>query len=109
PDLPYADIAQRIGLDGVRVEKPEHVEGAWDQALAADRPFVIDFRTDPAVPPIPPHAELDQIEAAATAILKGDSDRASMVKQGLKAKVQEMLPGSRHRGDRPGAGPHDST
>ncbi|MEV5046020.1 thiamine pyrophosphate-requiring protein [Streptomyces griseoincarnatus] len=109
PDLPYADIAQRIGLDGVRVEKPKHVEDAWDRALAADRPFVIDFRTDPAVPPIPPHAELDQIEAAATAILKGDSDRGSMVKQGLKAKVQEMLPGSRHRDDRPGAGPHDST
>ncbi|MFC8369579.1 thiamine pyrophosphate-requiring protein [Streptomyces sp. NPDC057239] len=109
PDLPYAEFAQRMGLDGVRVEKPKHVESAWDRALAADRPFVIDFRTDPAVPPIPPHAELDQIEAAATAILKGDSDRGSMVKQGLKAKVQEMLPGSRHRGDRPGAGPHDST
>ncbi len=109
PDLPYSDIAQRIGLDGVRVEKPKHVESAWDRALSADRPFVIDFRTDPAVPPIPPHAELDQIEAAATAILKGDSDRGSMVKQGLKAKVQEMLPGNRHRGDRPGAGPHDST
>ncbi|MEZ3183027.1 thiamine pyrophosphate-requiring protein, partial [Streptomyces pimonensis] len=58
--------------------------------------------------PIPPHAEPDQIEAAATAILKGDSDRGSMVKQGLKAKIQEMLPGSRHRDDRPGTGKHDS-
>src|SRR5690606_4099271 len=101
--------ARSIGLDGVRVEKPKQDEAAWDRALAADRPFVIDFRTDPAVPPIPPHASLDQIEAAAAAILKGDSDRASMVKQGLKAKVQEMLPGSRHRDDHPGAGRHDSS
>ncbi|MER6801963.1 MULTISPECIES: thiamine pyrophosphate-requiring protein [Streptomyces] len=108
PDLPYAEIAQRIGLEGVRVEKPEQVETAWDRALAADRPFVIDFRTDPAVPPIPPHAELDQIEAAASAILRGDSDRGSMVKQGLKAKMQEMLPGTRRRADRPGAGADDS-
>lgn len=108
PDLPYADIARSMGLGGVRVEKPKHVEAAWDQALAADRPFVIDFRTDPAVPPIPPHASLDQIEAAASAILHGDSDRGSVIKQGFKAKVQEMLPGSRHRGDRPGAGEHDS-
>ncbi|MGR8007108.1 thiamine pyrophosphate-requiring protein [Streptomyces hypolithicus] len=99
PDLPYADIAERIGLAGVRVEKPKHVVAAWKQALAADRPFVIDFRTDPAVPPIPPHASLDQIGAAAAAVLKGDSDSASMVKQGLKAKVQEFLPGGRHRGD----------
>ncbi|MFD7710639.1 thiamine pyrophosphate-requiring protein [Streptomyces sp. NPDC059785] len=109
PDLPYAEIAKSFGLDGVRVEKPDQVEAAWDQALAATRPFVIDFRTDPAVPPIPPHASLDQIEAAASAILKGDSDRDSMVRQGFKAKVQEFLPGSRHRGDRPGAGEHDST
>ncbi|WP_193514150.1 thiamine pyrophosphate-requiring protein [Streptomyces griseoloalbus] len=108
PDLPYAEIAQRIGLEGVRVEKPDEVEAAWDRALTADRPFVIDFRTDPAVPPIPPHAEWDQIQAAASAVLQGDSDRASVVKQGLKAKVQEMLPGSRHRADRPGAGAGDS-
>ncbi|MFJ4499710.1 thiamine pyrophosphate-requiring protein [Streptomyces sp. NPDC088864] len=93
PDVRYADFARSVGLDGLRVEKPEQVEGAWHRALACDRPFVIDFRTDPAVPPIPPHASLDQIEAAATAILKGDSDRADVVRQGFKAKVQEILPG----------------
>ncbi|MFD5657635.1 hypothetical protein [Streptomyces hirsutus] len=38
-------------------------------------------------------------------ILQGDSDRGSMIKQDFKAKVQEMPPGSRHRGDRPDAGP----
>jgi pyruvate dehydrogenase (quinone) len=97
PDVPYADIAERIGLEGVRVEKPKHVESAWKQALAAERPFVIDFRTDPAVPPIPPHASLDQIQAAASAIAHGDSDRGAMIKQGLKAKVQEFLPGGRRR------------
>ena len=74
------------------------------RALAADRPFVIDFRTDPAVPPIPPHASLDQIEAAASSIIQGDSDRAGMVRQGLKSKVQEALPGHRSREDRPGSG-----
>ncbi|MBT2467750.1 thiamine pyrophosphate-requiring protein [Streptomyces sp. ISL-66] len=102
PDVPYADFARSIGLDGVRVEEPAGVDTAWKQALAADRPFVIDFRTDPAVPPIPPHADLDQIEATAAAILKGDSDRTGMVRQGLKAKIQEILPGrgrARHDDD----------
>ncbi|MFF0476421.1 thiamine pyrophosphate-requiring protein [Streptomyces sp. NPDC004284] len=93
PDLRYADIARLLGLEGVRVERPEDVEPAWRQALAADGPFVIDFRTDPAVPPIPPHATWDQIKAAALSALKGDSDRASMVKRGVKAKIQEFLPG----------------
>ncbi|MFI0263268.1 thiamine pyrophosphate-requiring protein [Streptomyces sp. NPDC017056] len=99
PDVPYADFARSIGLDGVRVERPDEVESAWRQALAADRPFVVDFRTDPNVPPIPPHATLDQIEAAATAILKGDPETAGVLKQGVKAKIQEFLPGGKHRGE----------
>ncbi|MEU6331207.1 thiamine pyrophosphate-requiring protein [Streptomyces sp. NPDC047049] len=107
PDVPYADFARSIGLGGARVEKPGEVEGAWRTALAADRPFVLDFRTDPAVPPIPPHAELDQIEATAAAIVKGDSDRGGMIRQGIKAKIQEMLPGHHHRDGRP-AGQDDT-
>ncbi|WEO99956.1 thiamine pyrophosphate-requiring protein [Streptomyces sp. FXJ1.172] len=102
PDFAYADFARLAGLDGMRIEKPTDVQGAWEAALAADKPCVLDFVTDPAVPPVPPHATLDQIEAAATAVLKGDSDRAAMVRQGLKAKVQEFLPGRRSREDRPG-------
>ncbi|MFE3500010.1 thiamine pyrophosphate-requiring protein [Kitasatospora sp. NPDC059160] len=95
PDVRYADVARSFGLDGVRVERPEDVGPAWSRALAADRPFVIDFRTDPAVPPIPPHATWDQVKAAASAVLHGDSDRAAVVRQGVKAKVQEFLPGGR--------------
>ncbi|WP_410540179.1 thiamine pyrophosphate-requiring protein [Streptomyces sp. KL2] len=96
PDLHYAEIAAGFGLDGVRVEKPGDVQDAWQRALAADRPFVIDFRTDPAVPPIPPHATRDQAEATASAILRGDSDRGSMVRQGIKAKMQDFLPGGKN-------------
>jgi pyruvate dehydrogenase (quinone) len=32
------------------------------------------------------------MEATAASVLKGDADRAGMVRQGLKAKVQEFLP-----------------
>ncbi|MEU0596985.1 thiamine pyrophosphate-requiring protein [Streptomyces sp. NPDC006393] len=103
PDVAYADFARSLGLNGVRIEEPGEVKGAWATALAGDRPCVLDFVTDPAVPPIPPHATLDQIEAAAESVLKGDSDRAAMVRQGFKAKVQEFLPVGRHRTERPHA------
>ncbi|SFY53124.1 thiamine pyrophosphate-requiring protein [Streptomyces sp. F-1] len=93
PDVQYAAFARTLGLEGIRVEKPDAVEAGWRAALEADRPCVIEFLTDPAVPPIPPHASWEQMQSAATAILKGDADRGSMVKQGLKAKVQEFLPG----------------
>lgn len=103
PDVAYADFARSLGLGGIRVEKPDEVQSAWERALAAERPYVLDFRTDPAVPPIPPHASFEQIEAAAVSVLKGDSDRAAMVRQGVKSKVQEMLPGGGRRED-PGTG-----
>ncbi|MEU6357603.1 thiamine pyrophosphate-requiring protein [Streptomyces sp. NPDC047072] len=93
PDVQYAAFARSIGLTGIRVEKPEDVEAGWRAGLEADGPAVIEFLTDPAVPPIPPHATWEQMEATAASILKGDADRASMVKQGFKAKVQEFLPG----------------
>ncbi|NXY94711.1 thiamine pyrophosphate-requiring protein [Streptomyces sp. BR123] len=93
PDVPYAEVAALFGLDGERVETAGTVTPAWRRALAADRPYVIDFRTDPAVPPIPPHASWDQIKSAAASVLRGDSDRAAMVRQGVKAKLQEFLPG----------------
>ncbi|MFF5365306.1 thiamine pyrophosphate-requiring protein [Streptomyces scabiei] len=91
PDVQYAAFARSLGLTGIRVERPEDVEEGWRAALAADGPAVVEFVTDPAVPPIPPHATWEQMEATAASILKGDADRASMVKQGFKAKMQEFL------------------
>jgi len=97
PDVSYAGFARSLGLTGIRVEKPEGVEAAWREALTADGPAVVEFLTDPAVPPIPPHATWEQIESTASSILKGDSDRTGMVRQGLKAKAQEFLPGGRKK------------
>ncbi|KUN22351.1 thiamine pyrophosphate-binding protein [Streptomyces antibioticus] len=93
PDVQYAAFARSLGLTGIRVEKPEDVEAGWRAGLEADGPAVIEFLTDPAVPPIPPHATWEQMEATAASILKGDADRGSMIRQGLKAKMQEFLPG----------------
>ncbi|GHF59402.1 thiamine pyrophosphate-requiring protein [Streptomyces mashuensis] len=101
PDVDYAGFARSLGLHGVRVEKPDEVADAWREALAAKGPAVVEFVTDPAVPPIPPHADWSQIEATAASIVKGDTDRAAMVRQGIKAKIQEFLPG---RGRKPGSG-----
>lgn len=93
PDVQYAAFARSLGLTGIRVEKPEDVEAGWRAALEADGPAVVEFLTDPAVPPIPPHATWEQMEATAESILKGDADRGSMVRQGFKAKMQDFLPG----------------
>ncbi|HVW81387.1 MAG TPA: thiamine pyrophosphate-requiring protein [Mycobacteriales bacterium] len=93
PAFPYAEYARSIGLEGIRVDQPDDIAGAWRSALAADRPCVLEFVTDPAVPPIPPHATLDQIENMISAVVRGDSDRWDVIKEGVKVKAQEFLPG----------------
>jgi pyruvate dehydrogenase (quinone) len=95
PQFPYADYARSLGLGGIKVDRPEDIEGAWRQALTADRPTVLEFVTDPAVPPIPPHATLEQIENMVSAVVRGDSDRWDLIKEGVKLKAQEYLPGKR--------------
>jgi pyruvate dehydrogenase (quinone) len=84
PDFRYADYARTLGLDGVRVERPEDVVPAWDRALSADRPFVYEAVVDPNVPPMPPHITFEQAKAFASSILKGDADALGFLKQTAK-------------------------
>jgi pyruvate dehydrogenase (quinone) len=95
PDVDYAAFATSLGLLGIHVGKPEDLGPAWDQALAADRPVLLDVRTDPSVPPIPPHATFEQAKDTVKAILGGDENARSVIVEGIKTKVQEFLPGSR--------------
>jgi pyruvate dehydrogenase (quinone) len=84
PDFPYARYAELIGLHGISVDKPEDVGPAWEDALRADRPCVLEARTDPNVPPLPPHLTFEQAKAYASAVLKGDPDSWQMIKQTMK-------------------------
>jgi pyruvate dehydrogenase (quinone) len=93
PDVDYAGFASSLGLAARTITDPEELSDGWAQALAADRPTVLDVHTDPDVPPIPPHATLDQAKATAKSLLKGDEDRWGVIKEGLKAKAAEVLPG----------------
>ncbi len=92
PDVSYADFAESIGLRSVTVTSAEQVGPAWDQALAADRPTVLDIHCDPNVPPIPPHATFEQMKDTAEALIKGDEDAWQVFKQGVKTKARELLP-----------------
>ncbi|HET6626055.1 MAG TPA: thiamine pyrophosphate-requiring protein [Nocardioidaceae bacterium] len=92
PDVDYAGFARSLGLAARTITDPEELGAAWDEALAADRPTVLDVHTDPDVPPIPPHATFAQMKDAAEALLKGDEDRWGVIKEGIKTKAQEFLP-----------------
>jgi pyruvate dehydrogenase (quinone) len=90
PDFPYARYAELIGLEGIRVDSPDAVGPAWDKALSAGGPVLIEAITDPEVPPLPPHIRLEQAQQMAHA-LPGDPARGRMMKQAVKGKVDEFL------------------
>jgi pyruvate dehydrogenase (quinone) len=93
PDFPYARYAELVGLKGIRVESPEQVGPAWDEALSSDRPVVYEAITDPEVPPLPPHITIEQAKALSSALIAGDPNAGRVVRQSLQQKVQEFLPG----------------
>jgi pyruvate dehydrogenase (quinone) len=93
PDFPYARYAELLGLEGIRVDRPDQVGPAWDRALRAERPVVIEAITDPEVPPLPPHITLEQAKAMSSALFAGDENAGRIIKQSFKQKAQEFLPG----------------
>jgi pyruvate dehydrogenase (quinone) len=93
PDVRYADFARMIGLEGVRIESPDAIDAAWEEAFSADRPFVIDAVTDPEVPPLPPHITLEQAKHFLSALRGGDPHSREIITESFKQKVLEFLPG----------------
>jgi pyruvate dehydrogenase (quinone) len=91
PDFPYARYAELLGLTGIRVDSPDQVAGAWDQALAADGPVLIEAVTDPEVPPLPPHIRFDQAREMALALAKGDPNRGRIIRQTFRAKLADLV------------------
>jgi pyruvate dehydrogenase (quinone) len=66
---------------------------AWDEALAADRPVVIEVKADPNVPPLPPHITMAQAKAFAMTLMKGDPDQGHMLLETAKQVLSAVLPG----------------
>ena len=90
PDFSYARFAEMLGFKGIRVNSPDRVADAWEEALNADRPVVYEAITDPEVPPLPPHIRVEQAKMMAQALAKGDPNAMRIVKQSIKAKLQEF-------------------
>jgi pyruvate dehydrogenase (quinone) len=97
PAFSYARYAEQLGLKGIDLTNPAKIGAAWDEALAADRPTVIDAHTDPNVPPLPPHITFEQAQAYLSSIIKGDPDTMAMIRQTARDLTSSWLPGTRKR------------
>ena len=95
PDFPYASYAELIGLKGIRVDRPEDVGAAWDAALSANRPVLLEAYVSGDITTIPPHISFEEAKNYASALLKGDPQEGGIVKESVKSVVEGIIP---HRG-----------
>jgi pyruvate dehydrogenase (quinone) len=91
PPFDFAAYARQLGLDGIRVESPAEIGPAWDRALSADAPVLLDVVTDPEVPPLPPHIRMEHAKGMASALFHGDPDAARIVRQTMRDKLKEIV------------------
>ncbi len=91
PDMPFHEYAKIIGLDGIYVDDPEQLGSAWDRALSAGKPCVLEVRTDPEVPPLPPHITFKQAKSFISAAAQGDPDEGAMIKGSVKQVLSSVF------------------
>jgi pyruvate dehydrogenase (quinone) len=91
PEFSFARYADLVGLIGIRVNRPEDVGQAWDEALSATRPTVLDIQVDPEVPTLPPHITFAQARNFMTSVLS-DPNAPNMLKGTMKDALQSILP-----------------
>jgi pyruvate dehydrogenase (quinone) len=89
PDVPYHRVAELFGLKGIYCDDGDAVGAAWDEALNAGTPCVLEVKVDPEVPPLPPHITVEQAKKMAKAMVK-DPERAGVMQKSARGKWAEF-------------------
>jgi len=92
PNIAYARYAELVGLKGIYCDDPEKIAAGWDEALASRKPVVFEVKTDPDIPPLPPHITLKQAKAFTSTLWQGDPNEAGIIRKSIKEFAAELLP-----------------
>ena len=95
PNVPYHKFGELLGFKGIYVDDPAKMAAAWEEALASTVPVVLEVKTDPEVPPLPPHITFAQAKAFASMLVKGDEREGSLLKDTARQVLSAVLPGSK--------------
>ncbi|MBX4870496.1 thiamine pyrophosphate-requiring protein [Rhizobium bangladeshense] len=79
PDVAYHKFAELIGLRGIFVDHPDRLGAAWEEALTAECPVILEVKTDPEVPPLPPHITFEQMRNLTSALMTGDPREGGVI------------------------------
>jgi pyruvate dehydrogenase (quinone) len=94
PDFPYHKYAKLLGLKGIFVSDPDKLGIAWDEALASDRPVILECYTDPNVPPLPPHITLKDAKNFMT-MTASEPELSSVLMGSARQLLGSVMPGGK--------------
>jgi pyruvate dehydrogenase (quinone) len=94
PDVRYSRFAELVGLKGIFVDEPKDLASAWDEALSAERPVVLEVKTDPEIAPLPPHISFKEAKQFMFAMAR-DEDAGHALKDTARQVINKVL----HRED----------
>jgi pyruvate dehydrogenase (quinone) len=94
PDVRYSQFAEQIGLKGIFVDDPKDLASAWDTALSADRPVVLEVKTDPEIAPLPPHISFKEAKGFMMSMAR-DDDAGHVIRDTARQVINKVL----HRED----------
>jgi pyruvate dehydrogenase (quinone) len=78
--------------------RPEDIAPAWERALSADKPTLLEMVTDPDVPPLPPHVSPKQARAFLSSLLHRDADSTHMVVASIREVWDSLFPPKSNKG-----------
>ena len=90
PDVRYSQFAELVGLKGIYVDKPDDLGPAWDEALTADGPVVLEVKTDPEIAPLPPHLTFKEAKKFMFA-MASDDDAAHVLRDTARQVFNAVL------------------
>jgi pyruvate dehydrogenase (quinone) len=90
PDVRYSRFAELIGLKGIFVDDPKNLAGAWDEALSADRPVVLEVKTDPEIAPLPPHISFKEAKKFMLSMTR-DDDAGHVIADTARQVINAVL------------------
>ncbi|WP_066833692.1 thiamine pyrophosphate-requiring protein [Rufibacter ruber] len=89
PEFNFSAYAESLGLKGIRIETPDQIDDALQQALAADRPVVVEVLADPEIVPFTTQVAAQSADNIAAAIQKGDKAAGQHLEEPLEGAVAE--------------------
>jgi pyruvate dehydrogenase (quinone) len=94
PDVRYSKFAELIGLKGIFIDDPKDLAGAWEEALSADRPVVLEVKTDPEIAPLPPHISFKEAKGFMMSMAR-DDNAGHVIRDTARQVINKVL----HRAD----------